>query len=80
MPSPPPDPLSAAFGAAIRERRLALGLSQEALARASQVQRTYVVDLERGRRNLTLRTIARFAEVLGISLGDLMADVDRRLR
>lgn len=74
------DPLSAAFGSAVRERRLAAALSQEALAELTQVQRTYVVDLEGGRRNPTLRTIARFADALGVTLGDLLADVDHRLR
>jgi hypothetical protein len=37
------------------------------------------VDLEGGRLNLTLRRIARFTDAIGVSLGDLLADVDRGL-
>lgn len=75
-----PDPLSAAFGAAIRELRIHRGLSQEALAQAIQVQRTYVVDVERGRRNMTLRNISRFASALEVTLGELMTEVDEEFR
>jgi transcriptional regulator with XRE-family HTH domain len=71
-----PEPLSAAFGSAIRAARARRGISQEALADLVGVQRTYVVDLEAGRRNPTLRTISRFATALETSLTDLFAAVD----
>ncbi|TAL06505.1 MAG: XRE family transcriptional regulator [Chloroflexota bacterium] len=78
MPAPP-DPISAAFGAALREVRSLRGVSQEVLAQRAQVQRTYVVDVEQGRRNLTLRNIVRLARALDVSLAELMGRVDGRL-
>lgn len=72
-----PEPLAAAFGAAVREARGRLGVSQEKLAERIGVQRTYVVDIEAGRRNPTLRTIGRFAAALDLSLAELFAPIDR---
>jgi transcriptional regulator with XRE-family HTH domain len=43
------------------------------------VHRTYVGGIERGERNVSLVNIGRIAAGLGISLGDLMAEVDRML-
>ena len=79
MPQRDADTLYTAFGAAVREARIAKGLSQEGLAKLIQVPRTYVVDVEQGRRNLTIRNIHRFATALGLSLGALMARVDTRM-
>ena len=58
---------------------LATPSAQEGLAKLIQVPRTYVVDVEQGRRNLTIRNIHRFATALGLSLGALMARVDTRM-
>lgn len=77
MPAPH-DPISAAFGAALREVRSSRGVSQDVLARRAHVQRTYVVDVEQGRRNLTLRNIVRLARALEVSLAELMGKVDSR--
>lgn len=79
MPQRDADALYVAFGAAVREARVAKGLSQEGLAKMIQVPRTYVVDVEQGRRNLTIRNIQRLCVGLGVSLGTLMSDVDLRL-
>jgi transcriptional regulator with XRE-family HTH domain len=49
----------------MRERRKALGLSQEALADAVGIDRTYVSGLERGIKNPSLEMIARIASTLG---------------
>lgn len=71
-----PEPLAASFGSALRVLRTRRGISQEALADLVGVQRTYVVDLEAGRRNPTLRTIGRFAAALDASLVELFSAVD----
>lgn len=60
------------FAAAVRRRRLALGLSQEALAEMAGVDRTYISGIERGVRNPTIRTAGRIAEALGVPLRDLL--------
>lgn len=71
------DALFAAFGAAVRELRLARGLSQEALAARADMARTYLAEIETGRRNVTLFNIARIAAALEVQLGDLLTSVDR---
>ena len=55
---------------AYRERR---GLSQEAFADLLGVHRTYMGGIERGERNLTLKTLERIAEQTGVSPLELLA-------
>lgn len=59
---------------AYRERR---GLSQEAFADLLGVHRTYMGGIERGERNLTLKTLERIAERTGVSPRELLADPAR---
>ena len=59
------------FGAAIRAHRLRLGMSQEALAERAELHRTYVTDVERGVRNLSLESISKLARALDLSIGSL---------
>lgn len=61
------------LGASIAKRRMELGLSQEDLARKSQVHRTYISDVERGVRNVSILTLERITDALGIPLGALFA-------
>lgn len=53
-------------GAAIRRRRLHLGLSQESLADICGLHRTYIGSVERGERNLSLRSLELIAASLGL--------------
>jgi transcriptional regulator with XRE-family HTH domain len=55
------------FGARLRELRKQAGLSQEALAHACDLDRTYVSSVERGERNVGLVNIERLAAGLGVS-------------
>lgn len=57
--------LQRAFGRNLLAYRQAKGLSQEAFAYELGFHRTYMGDLERGERNLTLRSVERIAERLG---------------
>lgn len=59
------------FGTRVRERRMALGLSQEAFAGKCGLDRTYVSGIERGKRNVSLRNIEIIAKALGISISEL---------
>jgi transcriptional regulator with XRE-family HTH domain len=54
------------IGANIKRYRTALGLSQEKLAEAAQLHRTYIGSVERGERNISAKNIAKIAEVLGV--------------
>lgn len=64
-----------AFGAAVRRRREALGLSQEGLAEKAGVHRTYIGGIERGERNITLRVAAKLARALTTTFAALVKDV-----
>ncbi|HWC33489.1 MAG TPA: helix-turn-helix transcriptional regulator [Mycobacteriales bacterium] len=70
-----PDPVSEAlaeFGARVRGRRNALGLSQEGLADRSGLHWTFVGQVERGRRNLSLHNLLKLAQALEIDPGKLV--------
>lgn len=58
--------LQRCLGRRLRAHRLGLGLSQEAFADHIGVHRTYVGGLERGERNVTLRSVERLADRLGL--------------
>lgn len=62
------------FGARVRKLREARGLSQEAFAFASDIDRTYVSGVERGVRNPTITVAEKFAKGLGVPLETLFAD------
>ena len=47
------------YGNAIKKRRSELGWSQEELAEVAQLHRTYIADIERGKRNLSLENIVK---------------------
>lgn len=59
------------FGTRVREERLKLGLSQEALAAKTGVHRTYVGMIERAEKNITLLNIEKIAKALKISINNL---------
>ncbi|HEX8298246.1 MAG TPA: helix-turn-helix transcriptional regulator, partial [Rubricoccaceae bacterium] len=68
-----------AFGQAVRARREALGISQEALAERCDLDRTYVSGVERGRRNPTVQAVYRIAQGLDVAAAVLVADADAAL-
>lgn len=75
MPAPSQSPISDAtreFGRRVVERRNELGLSQEAAAERIGMHWTYLGQVERGRRNLTLHNILKIANGLGIGAGMLV--------
>ena len=53
-------------GRNLRAYRQAKGLSQEAFADVLGVHRTYMGGIERGERNLTLQSLERIAERVGL--------------
>lgn len=52
------------LAANVRQARKAVGLSQEELALEAEVDRTYVSQVERGKRNITIVVLARLARAL----------------
>lgn len=61
------------LGGRIRDRRTALGLSQESMASKCGLHRTYYGAVERGERNVALRNIVRIADALELDPGDLLS-------
>lgn len=59
------------FGERIRELRKQRGLSQELLALACDLDRTYIGGVERGERNISLINIYKIAEALGVGAREL---------
>ena len=67
------------LGANIRRLREEKGLSQEEFGFEANSGRTYVSEVERGKRNATATVIERFAKVLGVTPGYLL-DADPKGR
>jgi len=70
---PPLSPATEILGARIRARREALGLSQEALAHSSNVHWTFIGQIERGRRNVSLHNLLKVAAGLQVDPGELVS-------
>ena len=68
--------LKKGFGAELRRRRIASGISQERLAELADLHRTYISAVESGRRNLTLESIQRLATALGASVASFFSAVE----
>ena len=64
--------LAKKFSDAVRERRLQLGVSQDALAHVAEIDRSYVGRIERGEVNVTLEKAYCLARVLGCDIRDLL--------
>ena len=64
------------LGRNLRRHRKAVGLSQEAFADLLGIHRTYMGGLERGERNVTLQTVERVAERLGVEPAALLGSAD----
>jgi transcriptional regulator with XRE-family HTH domain len=73
-----PEPISEAtriLGARVREQRNALGLSQEALADQAGIHWTFLGQVERGQRNLSLHNLLKIAGGLRVDPAELVRGV-----
>jgi transcriptional regulator with XRE-family HTH domain len=57
-------------GQRIKELRKKLELSQEALANEAEVDRTYMTDVENGRRNISIEVLERIIDALQVSYAE----------
>lgn len=64
------------FGATVREIRTDLQLSQEKLGEAAGLDRTYISDIERGGRNVSLLNIVSLAKALAKEPKDLLPRIN----
>jgi len=58
------------IGQRIKQLRSELGISQEALGLEAGVDRTYVSDVENGRRNVSVEILERLVKALGVTLAE----------
>jgi transcriptional regulator with XRE-family HTH domain len=72
--------LKVAFGQVIERLRRERGLSQEKLALAAQLNRTFVWRIERGEQNPSLDSLFRLAEALGLDPEDLVTETKNTLQ
>lgn len=61
------------FGNKLRQIRKKKNISQEDLAFRSGLHRTYISDVERGARNISLKNIEKIAKALDLSIDRLLA-------
>lgn len=71
------DPMLARLGVHLRNIREDRGWSQEEFAAQCGLHRTYVGAVERGEYNLTLLTMRRITQALGITLSAAIAAIER---
>lgn len=69
-------PISKDFGRFVREKRQALGLSQEDIADKAEIDRTYISLIERGRVNITLGVALKIATALQLQLSKLVKSIE----
>lgn len=64
------------FGANIKKLRTSKNLSQEKFAELVGLHRTYITEVERGLRNVSLINIVKIANGLNVSISELFNDIE----
>ena len=71
-PNHPPQPAKVLFGIVLRKARESLQLSQEVLAERAGLHRTYIGQVERGERNISIDNMERLAESIRMELWEML--------
>jgi XRE family aerobic/anaerobic benzoate catabolism transcriptional regulator len=71
-----PDPVLSLLGKSVRERRLARGLTLKELAARAGLSPRFLVQVESGAGNISVRNLAGLADALGTSAGALLSAAD----
>lgn len=61
-----------AFGRRVREARKNKGISQESLAEMAGIDRSYMGNIERGEKNVTLKKVYEICDALEVDINDLV--------
>lgn len=68
------------FGEVLQELRLRQALTQDQLAERAGTERSHISALERAEKGPALATIFSLADALGISAGELIGQVEQKLK
>jgi transcriptional regulator with XRE-family HTH domain len=74
-PDAPPQDISRRFGARLRELRASRKLTQVDMARRFGIDRSFISDVERGRKSISLVTLDVLALGLGVSISELLREI-----
>lgn len=61
-----------AFGQRVREVRKTKGISQEKLAELAGIDRSYMGNIERGEKNVTLKKVYEICDTLNVNIKDML--------
>ena len=67
------------LGELIEQRRKDLRMSQEFVAAEAGISRSYLSDIERGLRNISVSTLVRISKALDTNASDLLRKVEQSL-
>lgn len=73
------EPELLALGEVLRRRRIELEFTQEGIAGAAELHRTYITDVENGIRNLSVLTLIRLAKALRCPLSSILIEAEELL-
>lgn len=73
-----PDEIMRALSEVVRARRQQLGFSQEQLSAKADLHRTYISDIEAGKRNLSIKSLHRLAVALNSSMSELVKHAEQQ--
>jgi transcriptional regulator with XRE-family HTH domain len=68
----PIPPAKIRFGLKLRHAREEMSLSQEVLAEKAGLHRTYIGQVERGERNISIDSMERLAEAVSLPLWEML--------
>ena len=77
-PSSPQDQPLQRLGATLRQYRKQQRLSQQALAARTGLAASYICDIERGQRNVSVLNLIRLADTLGLAVSHLLVPMETR--
>lgn len=78
MPNRQPKALRQIMAENLRVLRSAARISQEELAELCGLHRTYISDIERGNRNISIDNIEKIAQALHITASDLLMEKEKQ--
>ncbi len=71
------DKLTKSLADVLERKRQQLSLSQEEIARRAGLSRTYLSDIERGLRNISVATLAKISRAMGTEAWLLLAEAEK---